>query len=888
VKVASVLLPIVLAVGALQPAPAASQVPQGLEGRTVENVEIQGNRRIPSDTIKYHIHTRQGSPFSMEVLRRDVKELYAQNYFEDIRVDEREGRNGAVVVVFVVSEKKLIRSLDFAGANSITRSDILDKLKEKKISVGQESPYDPGRIKQVEGVIRSMLAEKGHQDAKVETTTEDIPPNSIKLTFKINEGPAIKIQKITIQGNNVFTSRQIKGAMSLIKESNPITIFTSKDTYYDLKLADDMTRIKIFYADRGYIRTNILDPIVEVKPTTAYRTLPLIKPPFPFGVPLPFWKKKVDRYYITLKIEENDQYKIGDVKVTGNKEFQEPIIRLVLGLVPGQTWNETALKKGFENLKKLYGARGYVNFTAVPVQDLDEERKLVNVTINVDEDRQFTVNRIVFSGNTTTRDKVIRREILVDEGQIFNSNSWDLSLLRLNQLGYFEEIKTEDAEVKPSATDPTVDINLKVKEKSRNSIGFSGGVSGIGGSFLGLNYTTNNFLGLGESLGIVLQGGTRQSQYQLNFTEPYLADRPISLGFSLYNTSLRYDQARQAFGISPSSPLPQGLGLENALNFEQKHTGFNISTSYPMRVFHRIALTYQLDNSATTGINPATQAYFSAVSSQNQNFITGNNQFQTFGSRKVLPSYTYSTVNNPYNPTRGHSFTGTFEFTGGFLGGNINFYRPSADFRYYRPMNHGRNVFAMRAMASYIQSFTNLSVPFYERFFAGGDFDIRGFDFRTLSPISFITRTLPVVDPRTFQTVLKPFDDIVYVGGDTQAVFNFEYRIPLIGHTVSFVPFADIGNAWVLKPQELERRIVTPTEVQVLPAQFLPGTNSGLRMSTGVEFQVIMPVLNAPFRIDWALNPFRVDNTFIGPVSGTPFGIHQPAHDFKFTVGRTF
>jgi outer membrane protein insertion porin family len=140
VKVASVLLPIVLVVGALQPAPAASQVPQGLDGRTVENVEVQGNRRIPSDTIKYHIHTRQGAPLSMEVLRRDMKELYAQNYFDDIRVDEREGRNGSVVIIFVVSEKKLIRSIDFAGANSITRSDILDKLKEKKISVGQESP----------------------------------------------------------------------------------------------------------------------------------------------------------------------------------------------------------------------------------------------------------------------------------------------------------------------------------------------------------------------------------------------------------------------------------------------------------------------------------------------------------------------------------------------------------------------------------------------------------------------------------------------------------------------------------------------------------------------------------------------------------------------------
>src|SRR5262245_31585708 len=193
----------------------------------------------------------------------------------------------------------------------------------------------------------------------------------------------------------------------------------------------------MLYGEHGYVRANILEPIVEVKPKYVYRTLPLIKPPFPFGIPLPFWKKKVNRYEITLKIEENDQYRIGDVKVTGNKEFNELIIRAVLGLVPGQVFNETALRTGFDNLKKLYGSRGYVNFTPVPTQDFNEEKKLVNLTINVDEDRQFTVNRINIIGNTTTRDRVIRRELLVSEGQVFNSSLWDLSVLRLNQLGYF-------------------------------------------------------------------------------------------------------------------------------------------------------------------------------------------------------------------------------------------------------------------------------------------------------------------------------------------------------------------------------------------------------------------------------------------------------------------
>jgi outer membrane protein insertion porin family len=862
-----------------------SAAPQNTAGPRIESVDVRNNRRIPSDTIKYNIQTKAGDTLNPDIIRRDIKTLFSQGYFDDIRVDEEPGKNGGIIVVFTVQEKRLIRSIDFVGINAISKSDILDKLKERKIGISQESPYDPARIRRVEGAIRSMLAEKGHQDATVETETEDVPPNSIKLTFKVSEGPAIKVEKITIQGNTVFSARELKRTMKLVKEVSPMTIFTSKDTYYDLKLADDLTRIRMYYADHGYVRANILDPIIETMPKMVYRTLPLIKPPFPLGVPIPFWKKKVNRYYITLKVEENDQYKVGEVKITGAKAFNEDFIKAVMGFVPGQIFNESLLRTGFENLKKIYGARGYVNFTPVPIQDIDEQNKLVNLTINVDEDRQFTVNRIAFSGNTTTRDKVIRRQILVNEGEVFNSSLWDLSLLRLNQLGYFEEVKTEDAEVKPSPTESTIDINLKVKEKRRNSIEFSGGVSGIGGSFLGLNYSTNNFLGLGETLAVVLQGGTRQSQYQLSFTEPYLYDKPILMGFSVYNSSFRYDQARQLFGFSGN--LPQGLGLQNLLNFEQKHTGFNISSSYPLRIFHRVGISYVLDNSQTTGINPATQAYFSAVAAQNQNFIVGGVP-NIFNARRVIPTYTYNTTNNPYYPTRGFSFTGSFDFTGGFLGGDVNYYRPSGDFRFYHPMHNGRNTLAMRMMGSFVQSFTNLSLPFYERIFAGGDFDIRGFDFRTISPISFITRALPVVDPITHKTVTKNFDDIVYVGGDTQFIFNLEYRIPLIGQVVSLVPFMDLGNTWVLKPQELERKIVTSTLIQDLPAQFLPGTNSGLRMSTGIEFQVVMPVLNAPFRVDFAFNPARIDQNFVGPVTGTPFSIHQPAHDFKFTVGRTF
>jgi outer membrane protein insertion porin family len=882
--VLTVLLALVF--GAVEP-----QSLQTFDPNRVEQVRINNNRRIPKDTILYQLQTKAGDRLNPEVIRADVKRLYAQGHFDDIRVEEEDGKTGKIISFFVV-EKKTIRSVKYEGLNSITNSEVLEKLRDKKASITQESTYDPSKIKKAETIIKMMLAEKGHQDATIEATTEDVPPNSIALTFKVNEGPKVRIESIKIEGNKVFSDSQIKKAMKLIKESSMMTVFNSKDTYFDLKLQDDITRIRMLYAEHGYVRANILDPVVETKPHQVMRTLPFVKAPFPFGIPVPFWKKTVDRYYITINVEENEQYRVGEVKVTGNKQFNEILIRAILGLVPGEIFNEERLRKSFDNLKKLYGAQGYINFTAVPLQDFDEAKKIVNLTINVDEDRRFYVNRIAFAGNTTTRDKVIRREVMVEEGQVFNSSLWDMSLQRLNQLGYFEEIKTEDAEVKPSPTEPNVDISLKVKEKGKNSIGFNGGVSGIGGSFMGLSYETNNFLGFGETLAVTLQGGTRQSQYQFSFTEPYLMDRPLTTGFSVFKTSFTYDQARELFGLDPSK-LPAGLGLENRLNFEQKGAGFNLFGSYPFKIWNRFGLNFGINHSQTSAINQATQDYFGAVKTQqDQSFISsqGGGGFSDFHAHTLIPSFTRNRTNGPaISPTSGSSLSTTFEFTGGPFGGTVNYFRPTVDFRYFHPMNKGRNTLAIRFLSSMVNGFNGTAVPYYQRFFMGGDFDIRGFDFRQITPIAYVVRNVAVTDPETGAAVNRPFDDVVYVGGDTQGVLNLEYRIPIIGRVFTMAPFFDVGNAWVIRKSQLTRQVFNSDgELTTEQVKFLPGTNSGIRTSTGIELQVMMPVINAPFRLIFAVNPNRIHSLFFGSATGLPFRIDEKAHDFKFTVGRTF
>src|SRR5207302_4763154 len=203
--------------------------------------------------------------------------------------------------------------------------------------------------------------------------------------------------------------------------------------------------------------------------------------------------------------------------------------------------------KGLENLRKAYGEIGYINFTAVPDTQIDDEKKLLTLNVDVEEGKPFFIRRIEFQGNTTTRDRVIRRELLVQEGQVFNSRLWELSILRLNQLNYFEALKPEDdTERKIDDQNGTVDLVVKVKEKGKNSIGLTGGVSGLEGSFIGLNYETNNFLGLGETLQVQANVGSLSRVLLFGFTEPYMFDRPLTLGFTVYSRRFDFNQARQA------------------------------------------------------------------------------------------------------------------------------------------------------------------------------------------------------------------------------------------------------------------------------------------------------------------------------------------------------
>jgi outer membrane protein insertion porin family len=922
----------------------AQRTPGGSQG-IILRIEFQGNHRIQRDTLLARIFSRPGDPYSEEAARRDFQALWNTQFFEDIRLEVEDTPEGKILI-FYVKERPIIRRIEYKGNKSVSESDILDRFKERKVGLSVESQFDPTKIKRAEVVLKELLAEHGRQFATVKPTFERIAAtNAVKLVFNVDEGPKVKVGKIIIQGNHVFSSRKIIRAM---RHSRPIAIplgITSIDlfskTFDRRKLDEDLeVGIRGLYQDNGYFKVLVKDPILKTEDVSRGGL------PGPLPVVGHRTGKRTD---IIIPIEEGERYHMGTLVIrSADPEqplfFKTDFLERAFPLKQGDIFSTDKIRKSLENYRKLYGEFGYIDFTPTPQTDVDDVKKVVNLTLEFDQEKQFWVRRIEFSGNTTTRDKVIRREILIDEGQVFNNRLWELSLLRLNQLDYFETIKPENAELKRNTKEGTVDINLKVREKGKQSISLSGGVSGIGGSFVGLSYQTNNFLGLGETLTFSANIGDRQRSVLFGFTEPYLFDRPISSGFTVFSSRFDYNQSREE-----SLLLGQQVTVNPALaqNYNQDQKGFTVFASYPLRhlSFTRVGVTYGFTTSNITAFSQSSQLLFETLQFRS---LAGPSALRGIRSSKITPTINYSTVNSPVNPTSGKSIFYGLGFEGGPLGGNTNTVTNTFQMTYFRPMNKKRNVLGLRLMSAMATGYSGRVLPPFSRFYLGGENDVRGFDFFTISPWAFIPSIVAVPinyqDPTSIDANGNPTIKSISVpvlqfaatrpGGDFQTVGNIEYRIPIAG-PVSVSLFSDFGLDGILRKSQLQLDPGAVTQFQQefpnsdfpkttvqSQLQLAPGTNFKPRTSSGIEFVVQLPIVNAPFRFYYAYNLLRLDTTIIQPTgafflstqqkqalppnvfeaqirpqlntiidtqtSRFPTGLFEPKHTFRFTVSRTF
>jgi outer membrane protein insertion porin family len=908
------------------PAQSAPETPRAtrpgqLPPNVIEAIEFRGARRVRQDTLQSLIYSKKGDPLDEEALHRDFMQLWNSQRFDDLRVEREAGKDGWIIR-FIVVERPVVRTIKYEGNKSVSQSDILDAFKDKKVGLVVESQYDPNKVQRAKNVLIELLAAHGHLSAKVDPQLRRVPPSSLELTFKIDEGPKVKVGEINIEGNTAFSDRDVIRAMkNLHPYGIPHSIFFEDlfaKTYDPSKLDEDKSRVQVFFQEHGYFTARVTESMVTMRQTGGQGMhIPLIHP-----------NKPGTAADVSLTVEEGKLYHLNNITFTGVKFFRTPeaLMTPLFQMAKGDVFSTAKLRKGLENMRKLYGDFGFIDFVAEPSFEPMADSGLMDMSLSVDEGHQFFVRRIDFSGNLTTRDKIIRRQLLIDEGQIFNNRLWELSILRLNQLGYFEPLKAEDAaDIKRDTKTNTVDITLKVRERGKNAIQLNGGVSGIAGSFIGASYSTANFLGLGETLSLSSQLGTRLREVRFGFTEPYFLDHAVQTGFTVYIQRYNYNQAQEASILAGTNLISyyNSLGTQNLLNYIQNGYGGTVFVSYPLkRSFARLGLTYGYNISNLKTLTTAASNYFDYIDFEG---VGGPNQLTGIRTSTVTPSYTYNSVNNPINPSGGRSIYFALAFSGSELGGNVNTVQPTLDVKYFRPGLKKGHVIGMHLSARLLTGYGGKVAPPFSRYFMGGENDVRGFNIWTISPIVYLPSDVATIvvynndgTQRTQKgvplTMTIPSYQVTFPGGDTNVVGNFEYRIPIVG-PITLALFADAGMDRLLFPGQLK---MNPGRIAQLNQEFPQAGFTGLayiqpgsekiRTSTGVELQVLMPVVNAPFRVYWAYNPTRFEGTLLAPIVADktyfpnvttynnaissigavlPYSVERSAM-FRFTVGRTF
>ncbi|HSP35662.1 MAG TPA: outer membrane protein assembly factor BamA [Thermoanaerobaculia bacterium] len=759
--------------------PTAAATPGGpaQAGQTIERFEAAGNQSVASDTIRVYLGINPGDPYNPTALQKNFLNLWQTGLFDDIRLEVDKGDKG-VIVRAIVKERPRIGAVEYRGNKELTTAKISEAFEREHIDLHVGNTVEQTLVRRAADLIKKTYTEGGYEGVTVNSSTEDMTePGEKKIVFVINEGTKPKIAHIEFTGNTHYSVSRLRHQLKEVKEHNILTWVRKNDLYIPSKLDEDLEHIKNFYQDNGYQAVSFGDPqIVNVNAKN----------------------KKNARVNIVIPVKEGPVHTFGDVTVTGNTVFTADQIIGDWPLKKGQTMRRKAVQTRADAFGEAYRMRGYI-YAYVNPEYVVRDGDVVDVHMQVYEGDQFRLGRLEFQGNTTTKDKVLRREIFLEEGQIMDMETFKQSLYKLGQLGYFKV--TDNPDFKVNQDSKTVDITVKGTEEGKNDIQFGGGYSEGGGFFVQSQFGTRNFLGEGENFSIGYQRGLRLNYFSLAYSDPWFMDTPNSLGVSVYNRDTIY---------------PANYG------YEARSRGGTAAYGYRLGRFDSLSFMYGLEHDRT-------HYEFSNPPDQNGNVPVATIADYSFLVSSVGPTYQYNSFDNPFDTTRGSRLMFGAAYSGGPLGGTIHMLKPTITAgRYFRLSR--RSSFSVNAEAGYIFPFSKdcsftynerdttgrqLCIPEIERFTVGGEFSVRGFQTGTLGPFETQAgRSVPV-------------------GAYSMQVYNFDY-IFKINDPLRFVLWADVGKGYAYKE---------------------PMSFSKLRYTTGVEFRIFLPVFQFPLRFIYAFNP---------------------------------
>jgi outer membrane protein insertion porin family len=710
-------------------APVSPELPA--DRRLIGQIVVDGNVRVSDSAFFKNLKLKPGDPFDEKAILEEFRRLWDLNLFDDISVESRQRTPGTLDLIFHVRDRPLINNVAFVGMKAVTEANIQERLNQAKAEVRRGQPVDFSVLRRAESAIEQLLAEKGYLQARTHASLTPINEGQREVTFHIREGAKTKIKKIDFVGNRQFTDRKLRKMLKLTRQAFWLTSWASTKTlYHPAKLDQDAENIRNAYKSYGYLDIALRPEIIELESEAKRRRRegvatgantsgdqapdleeeedeawePAETPVAPPGETEKERRKRVKAeqkekrkrekvpkkwVYLTIPIEEGPQYRVGRIQVEGNSVFSTKEIVARLPLRPGELFNDSALKFATKRIEEDYGERGYFYVSLDP--RVEKRDHLADLTLAISEDKKYYVDRIEFTGNTTTKDGVLRREVPLAEEDLFNVRRLRLGLRKIAQLGYWQV--GEDPVVKPRGDQPRVDIEVQGVEANRNEIQVGGGVSGLEGGFFQASYATRNFLGRGEVLSTFIQSGTRANRYSLNFTEPWFLGKPWTLGFSLFRRQTDFIGFRRN-GSGGSIVLGRLLG-----HFSR----FDVSYGYEQVEFQSSQSGFALNR-------------------------------QTSSTSSVTTIYSMDTRNNFFRPTRGYRLQAAFEYAGGALGGDNWFVKPRLDATLYLPGFARRHYIGLNGSYGYVDAFGGRVVPTFERYFLGGERSLRVFRTREVSP----------------------------------------------------------------------------------------------------------------------------------------------------------
>jgi outer membrane protein insertion porin family len=783
---------------------------EDVEGPEIADVIVDGGVTLTEDTVDYYLGIEPGDSLNREFLSEGFRRLWESGLVEDLTIESEELEDGRVNLIVTVVERPFVNSVVFEGNKKISATDIKDRLDEAGIEVPRNVPLRMAQLTKIEKALGDLYAAEGYRSAQISYEVEDLGRNRRRVVYTIDEGGKVKIGEITFAGNEAFSDGRLQRALKKTKEVKLYRIWGKSIIYSDEAWEEDRENLKEFYLNHGYIDVKVGQPTVElIAKNPDAKTL----------------KKQKFRAKITIPVEEGEPYRFGEVTVEGAEVFPPEILASQVGAESNHTYSYKVVDGGLETIRDLYHNRGYIYAYTNEVRKKREgEDHVVDIVVDVFEGDRFQLGRLEFSGNTSTKDKVLRREFRVTEGNWMNMGLFRSSVYKVNALGYWK-LEEEPLEFDFDEENKKVNVTVKGQEVGRNDLQFGAGYSELDGFFVQGSFNTRNFMGRGESLGVSVQLGGRADYYSLSFSEPYLFDRRILLGASIFSSSTDIaDYYRETTGATLSMGFGLGMwgSLTGLLSYENVKSQFAVSR-------------YGVPGDSTTGHDrPVDLPPLEAVPLENAlEYFNGK-------TMALTPGYRYDTRDDPFDPNRGTGINARIRMAGGPLGGDFDYLRPEFTLTKFIPLTRKKkSIFAFNAEIGKFFPYDNSEIPLYERYRLGGDKTLRGLPYYS-------------VRPRTKEGQYFYTDAGSILGGDRYWLINFEYQFR-VGGPVKLVLFTDIGNTYY--------------ETQ--------GWDWSLyRQTYGVELRIFLPIFQAPIRFIYGmvLDPFP----------------DEDSSDFQFSIGTTF